>query len=156
MVSIVLTYQNCLYTSNKSKIHLTPPTSASATLPVGATVIVVLTMPESVMEDHLPPATGNVVLSTTRLCLVSVMTSVLSMETAVQTIQRSVMEELEVREEDIKPTFIMTYAGSLSDQDLKVLSEMLIAEDTNNVGGKIELNLQCTTHNGNTQVISPL
>ena len=42
--------------------------------------------------------------------------------------------------------------GSLSDQDLIVLSEMLLSDDANNVGGKIELNLQCTTNNGNPQV----
>ena len=45
--------------------------------------------------------------------------------------------------------------GSLSDQDLIVLSEMLLSDDANNVGGKIALNLQCTTHNGNPLVISP-
>ena len=47
------------------------------------------------------------------------------------------------------------YAGSLSDEDLKVLSEMLLIDDTNNVGGKIQLNLQCTTNNGNPQDCSP-
>jgi hypothetical protein len=45
--------------------------------------------------------------------------------------------------------------GSLSNEDLIVLSEMLISDDTNNVGGKIQLNLQCTTNNGNPQVICP-
>eukprot|EP00091_Calanus_sinicus_P015667 TRINITY_DN3416_c0_g1_i6.p1 TRINITY_DN3416_c0_g1~~TRINITY_DN3416_c0_g1_i6.p1 ORF type:complete len:396 (+),score=144.88 TRINITY_DN3416_c0_g1_i6:43-1188(+) len=45
--------------------------------------------------------------------------------------------------------------GSLSDQDLVVLSEMLISDDANNVGGKIQLNLQCTTNNGNPQDCSP-
>jgi len=43
----------------------------------------------------------------------------------------------------------------LSDQDLIVLSEMLLSDDANNVGGKIELNLQCTTNNGNPQDCSP-
>ena len=42
--------------------------------------------------------------------------------------------------------------GSLSDEDLKTLSEMLLSDDANNVGGMIELNLQCTTNNGNPQV----
>merc|ERR1712123_17324 len=45
--------------------------------------------------------------------------------------------------------------GSLSDEDLQTLSEMLLSDDANNVGGMIELNLQCTTNNGNPQDCSP-
>merc|ERR1719315_933933 len=45
--------------------------------------------------------------------------------------------------------------GGLSDDDLIVLSEMLLSVDTNNVGGRIQLDLQCTTHSGNSQDCSP-
>jgi len=48
-----------------------------------------------------------------------------------------------------------TTGPGLSDQDLITLSEMIIAVDRNNVGGKIELNLQCTTNNGNPEDCSP-
>merc|ERR1711970_288199 len=45
--------------------------------------------------------------------------------------------------------------GGLSDQDLLTLSEMLLSVDSNNAGGKIQLNLQCTTQSGNTEDCSP-
>merc|ERR1711909_230038 len=48
-----------------------------------------------------------------------------------------------------------TSGPGLSDQDLITLSEMLIAVDHNNVGGKIQLNLQCTTNHGNPEDCSP-
>jgi len=39
--------------------------------------------------------------------------------------------------------------GGLTNEDLLALGELLIGADINNVGGMIELNLQCTTNNGN-------
>merc|ERR1712215_135202 len=45
--------------------------------------------------------------------------------------------------------------GGLSDQDLLELSELLFSMDANNVGSKIELNLQCTTHEGSSEDCSP-
>ena len=49
-----------------------------------------------------------------------------------------------------------TTGPGLSDQDLITLSEMLIAVDRNNVGGEIELNLQCNTTHGNPEVSNRL
>jgi len=45
--------------------------------------------------------------------------------------------------------------GGLSDDDLIMLSEILLEVDTNNVGGRIRLDLQCTTNSGNSQDCSP-
>ena len=53
-------------------------------------------------------------------------------------------------------TTTTTPGPGLSDQDLITLSEMLIAVDRNNVGGEIELNLQCITTNGNPEVSNRL
>jgi len=45
--------------------------------------------------------------------------------------------------------------GSLSDVELKELSEMLAAADVDNAGGLFEMDLQCTTNNGNPNDCSP-
>jgi len=45
--------------------------------------------------------------------------------------------------------------GSLSEVELKELSEMLAVADVDNAGGLFELNLQCTTNNGNPNDCSP-
>lgn len=73
---------------------LTLPTLASATQPVPATLTAVLTMP--VCAKALKnPARASVVQITTPLCHASVMTNVVSMETAALTMMRSVVEEVE-------------------------------------------------------------
>ena len=43
-------------------------------------------------------------------------------------------------------------SGQLTDADLQELSELLLTVDTNNVGSLIELELGCTTNNGNPEV----
>lgn len=45
--------------------------------------------------------------------------------------------------------------GTLSNAELLELSELMIGADINNAGGSVTLNLQGTTHNGNTNDVSP-
>jgi len=46
-------------------------------------------------------------------------------------------------------------SGSLTDTELQQLSELLLSVDSNNVGSMIELELGCTTNNGNPEDCSP-
>ena len=92
-------------------------------------------------------------LDTTPRWPASATTSVLNMETVVQISTPNVGVPLEVDWlTDITDIF---YPGGLSNEDLLVLGEMLIAQDDDNVGGQYVLDLQCTTNNGNPNDCSP-
>ena len=97
MVGITLKLPNL--SKPKFQTLLTLRFRASATQLVLTMVTAVKTMAVCARVGQTP-VMASAMLSTTHPCHASVMTSVLSMETVVLTMMRSVVEEVEVSEED--------------------------------------------------------